>query len=263
MEWTAKKRKELIEGIYEGRYSLLSLPAFLFEMTFNSIISFIERGFGGGVTKFDPVTERYKIATKFRDNCNVFSAAKTFQEAKDLSNLAFANDGTKIPFSKYKKLAAEIDKRYNGISSDKKYQSWLKTEQDAAFKRAQSAEKWQTIQEDKEIFPLLQYNTVGDSRVRPDHAEHDGKIFPVDHPFWNVWFPPNDWNCRCDTDQIEEGEVTKIDKVPENPVKLFSDNAGKSHIIFIEEGNKQHPYFKVDEIYKTLQNDNNFKLGYL
>ena len=261
--WTLKDRNELIEGIYEGRFSLLDLPAFLFTMTFESIISAIEKGFKGGINTIPKDSERYEIATKFRRNCNVFSGAKTFQEAKDLMNNAFMPDGSKMPFKQYKEIAIGIDKRYNGIGSENKYQSWLKTEQDAAFKRAQAADKWQEIQQDKDIFPLLRYNTIGDQRVRDEHAEHDNKIFPVDHPFWDVWFPPNDWNCRCDTDSLEDGEVSTIDKVPENPVKLFSDNPGKSHIIFIEEGNKQHPYFKVDEIYKTIKEDDNFKLGYL
>ena len=34
----------------------------------------------------------------------------------------------------------------------------------------------------------------------PDPVAHralDGKCFPVDHPFWHTWFPPNGHRCRC------------------------------------------------------------------
>ena len=41
------------------------------------------------------------------------------------------------------------------------------------------------------------YVTAGDERVRPEHAAMDGVTAPKEDPIWDVWWPPNGWNCRC------------------------------------------------------------------
>lgn len=48
-----------------------------------------------------------------------------------------------------------------------------------------------------DIFPNWEYVTVGDHRVRPAHAAMDGEVRRYDDPFWNAWYPPNGFNCRC------------------------------------------------------------------
>lgn len=39
------------------------------------------------------------------------------------------------------------------------------------------------------------YATVGDDRVRPEHARLDGLTRPKDDPIWKTIWPPNGWNC--------------------------------------------------------------------
>jgi SPP1 gp7 family putative phage head morphogenesis protein len=41
------------------------------------------------------------------------------------------------------------------------------------------------------------YVTVGDVRVRPEHAVFEGVTLPKDDPFWLKFYPPNGWSCRC------------------------------------------------------------------
>ncbi len=48
-----------------------------------------------------------------------------------------------------------------------------------------------------EILWGFTYATVGDNRVRPEHAALDGVTLPKDHSFWRENTPPNGWNCRC------------------------------------------------------------------
>lgn len=36
-----------------------------------------------------------------------------------------------------------------------------------------------------------EYDAVNDLATRPAHAIPDGMIFPLDHSFWDTWWPPN------------------------------------------------------------------------
>lgn len=48
----------------------------------------------------------------------------------------------------------------------------------------------------------FEYVTVGDDRVREGHRVLEGVRLPKEDPFWQKYFPPNGWNCRCTTLEI-------------------------------------------------------------
>lgn len=60
-----------------------------------------------------------------------------------------------------------------------------------------------------DIMPYWRYVTVGDGRVREEHAKIHGKILRHDDPFWDKYFPPNGYNCRCSVEGITETEFKK------------------------------------------------------
>jgi SPP1 gp7 family putative phage head morphogenesis protein len=75
-----------------------------------------------------------------------------------------------------------------------------------------SAAQWKANQNDPHgLITGYQFATVGDSRVRDEHAILDGIIRAKDDPFWNTHWPPLDFNCRCAvvelTDPIEPTEL--------------------------------------------------------
>jgi hypothetical protein len=66
--------------------------------------------------------------------------------------------------------------------------------------------QWLDIQRDKDIYPYLRYVTAGDERVRETHRQLEGTTLPVDSPFWQQYYPPNGWNCRCTVKKLMEAE---------------------------------------------------------
>lgn len=68
---------------------------------------------------------------------------------------------------------------------------------DTNMRSAHMAGRWAQIQAGKDRRPFLQYRTAGDARVRPQHRQWNGLIYPVDDLFWTTHYPPNGWGCRC------------------------------------------------------------------
>lgn len=80
--------------------------------------------------------------------------------------------------------------------------------------------------------PYWEYSAVMDRRTRPNHAANDGKIYPANSPFWDSWYPPNGFQCRCGVISHTEKEAKHlgIDKdfdKKKMPDKGFDINNGK------------------------------------
>lgn len=252
---------DIITGFYDGVYSIYSLPMPLYTFTVQKLDTMFFSGFGKMHAGAIRETEK---AINFRANIGRFSGAKTFQMSKDLTTLTskvFLPDGTKRPFSDFKKVALEINKKYNV--------NWLKTEQDSVFMQSQNARKWIKFEEEADIFPLLRYVTVGDERVRGDHKALDGLTAPVGHSIWNRIMPQNGWGCRCTVIQLEgtarrstNAQIRRKTRELEKEFKrdsAFDYNPGKKEYIFKETGKGKHDYFKVPRQFKDdLKNNFGF-----
>jgi len=59
--------------------------------------------------------------------------------------------------------------------------------------------RFQQQEEVKKALPYRQLLAVRDIKTRPTHLEQHGKTYPVDHPYWDYWYPPNGFGCRCTT----------------------------------------------------------------
>jgi SPP1 gp7 family putative phage head morphogenesis protein len=120
--------------------------------------------------------------------------------------------------------------------------TWLKTEYDTAQAAAQMANKWQDFQKLKKHLPYLKYVTVGDDRVRPAHRLLDGITKHIDDPFWDEWFPPLGYRCRCSVMQVAGGETPDPTHFPteKQAPRAFRINPGKTGEMI----GKEHPYFK-------------------
>ena len=90
------------------------------------------------------------------------------------------------------------------------FQRWGQTERNYAVQSTQMAEKWQEFEKDGDRY-LLQYRTAHDEKVRATHAALHGVTLPPDDPFWDEYYPPLGWNCRCTVVQVRRGKYPASD----------------------------------------------------
>lgn len=231
-ELSKSKIEKIFKDIHSGKIDIDNLPDELSAWTYDKLIKFVQDGFGD-------VNNELKAArmVSYDNNIVAFSGAKTFQEVKDLNSFVFTPEGAKRPFKEYREFAQQINDQYNV--------KWLKTEQDTAFGLAQSADQWMEIEAEKDLFPMLQYQTADDERVRDEHAAWDGVARPVDDSFWDTRMPINGFNCRCTVTRLTEGKKTDLRGTPKNTDELFNTNPGKVDYVFNEQ---KHPYFKHTKV---------------
>ena len=169
------------------------------------------------------------MKTRLTESNYIFSGIKTFHELNEAFPSLLDEKGKRKPFEQFLNDVQKIDKTYNG--------NYLRAEYNFAQASAGMAEKWEQFTEDGDDY-LLQYRTANDSKVRPEHAELHGITLPAEDNFWDEYFPPNGWNCRCTVVQIlksryeqtphseamERGQqVLQTDKQ-----KMFRFNPGKT-----------------------------------
>ena len=247
---SAQEKNKLFGDIHNGKITERKLPENLYLDIAKDLSKAVFKGFDETIKIKNLVTEGpdFETLSELQRNIYVFSAAKTFQQVMDMQNFIFDDQGFIKPFGVFSKDVNQIYTQYNV--------EWQRTEFDTAVSQAQAAAQWRDIQKDKEDLPMLRYQTAGDERVRPIHASWDGITRPVDDGFWDDHTPPNGFNCRCVLIQLERGKSSPLSGVKENDDKLFAMNPGKDQLIFIEKGQRQHPYFSVSDKFKVLKSRN-------
>lgn len=188
----------------------------------------VTEGYGDDLTTVDFDTPDEQMLEKLQTNVWQFSAAKNFQQLKALSEALTDAEGKIRSFSDFKKEAFKIN--------DAHVNQWLQTEYNMAIGSAQFASKWVDIQRDKELFPLLEFDSVMDKHTTEICRNFNGIIRPVDDIFWDQYYPPNHWGERSDVKQLTEGTVTDISGIvyPDKIPPMFKRNMAKEGWAFPE-----------------------------
>ncbi|NLR73571.1 phage head morphogenesis protein [Leeia aquatica] len=74
---------------------------------------------------------------------------------------------------------------------------------------AYMAGRWQAQMENVDDRPYWQYIAILDGKTRPSHRAMNGKVFRYDDPFWQSFYPPNGWGCRCRVVALAEDDLTR------------------------------------------------------
>lgn len=189
-------------------------------------------GAGGLIIETDYSKTTTELLNQFKKNIHVFAAFKNHARVADMTAALLDANGQPREWEEFRQAAQLINAQY--------FENWLRAEYNQAQGAAQMAVKWQDYQANADILPFIQYVTQGDDRVRAAHAAIDGVTLPMDDPFWDEYYPPNGWNCRCTVNQVAGPKVpAEIFPNEEQVHPSFKNNPAKSKEIFTED----HPYF--------------------
>lgn len=144
-------------------------------------------------------SDAYRTAQEL--NVFRFSAAKTMAEITELNRLYRESTS----FDEFYKQALEVTDTFN--------KKWQKTEYETANLLTLSTQNYDRLVKKTKLFPYWEYRTVGDDKVRPEHARLHGVILPASDPRWAKIWPPNGWKCRCYIVPRMAHEVKGVDMV--------------------------------------------------
>lgn len=231
-----------ILALYAGIVTQYNLSVELYASTANYLVEGLKEGFK------DVNTPLYR---SLENSLYHFSAAKQYTQNRHILS-SFVAPLEEVPFPEFKDVADPIMRDYN--------KAWLKTEWNTAVANSQSARDWNMLMEDDTI-QFIEYRTQEDSRVRHAHRALNLARYPKKSSFWNTYFPPNGWNCRCFTVNYDEDSKQHTVDAPawgtDEMPKVFKHNPGKEKIIFPN----SHPYFRVAQGDKVFR-DVNYGMPY-
>ena len=143
------------------------------------------------------------MRARLRESDYIFSGIKTFHELHEAFPSLLDENGNRKPFNQFLNDVQKVDNTYN--------KAWLNAEYNHAQAAAEMAAKWEDYAEDGDEYNL-QYRTAGDDKVRPEHAALHGVTLPMSDPFWDEYYPPNGWNCRCTVVQVLKDKYPVTDR---------------------------------------------------
>lgn len=204
----------------------------------------LETAIGSGLPHEVPETIKYAL----ENNAFIFSGFKTFHALREVGLSLVTEKGGIKPFADFLADVRKINDKYN--------RNYLYAEYNHAVGASQMAAKWHDIEQDGDRYDL-QYRTAGDNKVREEHALLHGTTLPPSDPFWESYYPPNGWNCRCTAVQVRRGKYPRSNS--EDAIKrgeectagakkaIFRYNSGKSLELFPP----KHPYNKAPKEVKN------------
>lgn len=88
--------------------------------------------------------------------------------------------------------------------------------------------RWQQQQRNKANRPYLMYVAINDSRVRPSHLALNRIIRHIDDPFWQTYYAPWDFMCRCTIIALTEEQALKYGITADEDLPVIAENNGWS-----------------------------------
>jgi SPP1 gp7 family putative phage head morphogenesis protein len=82
------------------------------------------------------------------------------------------------------------------------------------------------MEEVKDLLPIWEYSAVGDDRTRPRHLALDGIQYPANHAFWDTYYGPWEFACRCSVIALPDYRDGYNPRKPNADSRIDYDNDG-------------------------------------
>lgn len=185
---------------------------------------------------------------RLKESNYVFSGIKVFHELNEAFPSMLDESNELRPFEDFLNDVQKVNNTYNG--------SYLRTEYNFARQSSLAAARWKQFEKDGDRYNL-QYRTAYDDRVRTSHRKLEGITLPPSSKFWNDYYPPNGWNCRCVVVQVRKDKYPESDE--REAINLGSQaTAGKHQEMFKFNPGKEMTTFPAYNAY-TIRKCRNCK----
>lgn len=222
--------EQISKDIHDGKLSPSDLNEDLVRQIFNDLGDGAKKTYGKKWETVD-IKEPASLVQKFKKNLWQFSNAKTYAQLKEM-NSYLLNKGRIRSYPDFLQRVRQANKKFN--------ENYLQAEYQTAVKGSQMAEKWKGFMKNADLFPNLEYRTMSDDHVRPEHQILRGTVKPITDDFWKTYYPPNGWRCRCSVTQTAATPTAgKIDDKTVSPE--FRGNVALDEEIFTKKGG----FFKI------------------
>lgn len=203
-----------------------------------------EKYFGGKIPvskkEFKKIKDDYRTKAFTVSGYNNMEIIKKFM---DVLQKAIDNGSTLKTFQEEMNSFLE-NKGYEGITpyqADNIFRTNIQTAYSVGHYAAM------TDPEVKKLRPWWEYDAVNDGKTRPSHRALDGAVYHADHPFWDTYYPPNGFRCRCGVRtlskrQVEERNLKVMEEMPERGV---DKETGEMFRIYPDRGFNYNPAKKA------------------
>lgn len=220
----SKAFKGLMSALFSEKGAMLNINI----LTSDKAQNFIETHASILDSSFKKVKMSDGMRRRLERSNYIFSGMKTFHELNEAFPSLIDDNGDRKPFERFLNDVQKIDKTYNI--------HYLRAEYNFVQASAEMAAKWERFTEDGDRYNL-QYRTAGDDKVRPSHAALNGVTLPMSDSFWESYYPPNGWGCRCTVVQVRKSKYATTphddamarggDALSSDKKGIFRFNAGK------------------------------------
>lgn len=106
------------------------------------------------------------------------------------------------PMEEFKR---EMGKKLDGKLSAYRLETVYRTNVQSAY----HAGRYSQMMRVSENMPWWRYVSVDDSRTRPSHKALHGLVRRYDDPFWDAFYPPNGFRCRCTVQALSDRQMDR------------------------------------------------------
>ena len=157
-----------------------------------------------------------------KNNTGYFTQAGNEENAKLISNFMVSNERV-TPYSIFRKEVLSCFPNYEKDVLEKEY--------DTFYTMGQCYSTWQRIENQKDVLPFVKYEIAHYASSCSVCKKLTNIVLPADHPFWDIYYPPNCNECACmvlsysPDDKMEITDLSK--KKLKMPEEKFALNVGK------------------------------------